>query len=76
MTGVEAFQALRSWKKIRRTSWKQSEFVEVQDMGNGNGELLRHVEEVTTYHRIYRKASIFADLLRDLLEHDDWEIVE
>jgi hypothetical protein len=76
MTAIEAFIALRSWKKIRRASWKQTEFVEVKDMGNGNGELLRHVEEVTTYHIIHRNASVFADLLRDLLEYDDWEIVE
>lgn len=76
MTGVEAFNELRNWKKIRRKFWSESEYVEVKDLGNGNGELLRHIDKVTLYNRLHHNADLFADLLRDLLQHDDWEMVE
>lgn len=76
MTGIEAFCKLRDWKTIRRECWSESEYVEVKDMGDGTGELEIHKDLVTANDHFHHRANRFADLLRDLLLHDDWEVVE
>ncbi len=76
MTGLEALQALREGKKIKRTDWKDSEYLRVYgdrtsicpsfDYHRKRGEDCYYPEDAVI---------LTEDILNDFLE-DDWEVVE
>jgi hypothetical protein len=76
MTGIEAFIALRCRKNIRRKSWDENQLVKwtVVNENQMSMEILKN--DYSLEDKIYRHANLFANLMGDLLEYDDWEIVE
>lgn len=66
MTGIEALQALRNGQKVRRPAWEET-YVAMHYLGRGSD--IWEIEYVpnTEYETIDED---------DLLEYDDWEIVE
>jgi hypothetical protein len=75
MTGVEALQALRDGKKIKRAEWKDGEYLRVYgdrtsicpsfDYHRKRGEDCYYPEDAVI---------LTEDILNDFLE-DDWEVV-
>ena len=76
MTGVEAFNALRDRKNIRRKCWDKSQLVKWTVLNEN--QMTMHIlkKDYSLEDKIYKHANLFANLLGDLLEHDDWEVVE
>ena len=64
MTGLEALQALRDGKQIKRSVWSEDEFIlfKGNDVGyEGN--------------RQWPFSGLFYEILMGLVKYDDWEIV-
>ena len=76
MTGLEAFNALRDRKNIRRKCWHKSQLVKWTVLNEN--QMTMHIlkNDYSLEDKIYKHANLFANLLADLLEYDDWEIVE
>jgi hypothetical protein len=76
MTAIEAFIALRNRKNIRRKCWDKSQLVKWTVLNETQMTMQILKNDYSTEDKIYRHANLFANLLGDLLEYDDWEIVE
>jgi hypothetical protein len=76
MTGVEAFIALRCRKNIRRKCWDKSQLVKWTPINENQMSMEVLKDDYSLEDKIYRHANLFANLMGDLLEYDDWEIVE
>lgn len=76
MTAIEAFIALRNRKNIRRKFWDKSQLVKWTVLNETQMTMQILKNDYSTEDKIYRHANLFANLLGDLLEYDDWEIVE
>ena len=76
MTGLEAFIALRDRKNIRRKCWDGSQLVKWTVLNENQMQMHILKKDYSFEDKIYRYGNLFANLLGDLLEHDDWEVVE
>lgn len=76
MTAIEAFIALRNRKNIRRKCWDKNQLVKWTVLNETQMTMQILKNDYSTEDKIYRHANLFANLLGDLLEYDDWEIVE
>ena len=76
MTAIEAFIALRNRKNIRRKCWDKNHLVKWTVLNETQMTMQILKNDYSTEDKIYRHANLFANLLGDLLEYDDWEIVE
>lgn len=76
MTGVEAFIALRNRRNIRRKCWNENHLVKWTPVNEHQMSMEILKDDYSLEDKIYRHANRFANLIGDLLEHDDWEIVE
>jgi hypothetical protein len=76
MTGLEAFIALRNRKNIRRKCWDENQLVKWTAVNENQMSMQILKNDYDLKDKIYRHANLFANLLGDLLEYDDWEIVE
>jgi hypothetical protein len=76
MTGHEAFLALRDRKNIRRKCWDKSQLVKWTVLNDN--QITMHIlkNDYSLEDKVYKHANLFANLLADLLEYDDWEVVE
>ena len=72
MTGIEALQALREGKKIRRKYWDVNMFLNI----NENWSVTLSDEYFDTAHYLYKSfAMAVIDIYTDILA-DDWEVME
>ena len=76
MTGIEAFIALRNRKNIRRKCWDENQLVKWTAVNENQMSMQILKNDYDLKDKIYRHANLFANLLGDLLEYDDWEVVE
>lgn len=76
MTGIEAFIALRKQKNIRRKCWDSSQLVKWTVLNENQMQMHILKKDYSLEDKIYRQVNLFANLLKDLLEHDDWEVVK
>ena len=76
MTGLEAFIALRDRKNIRRKCWDSSQLVKWTVLNENQMQMHILKKDYSLEDKIYRYGNLFANLLADLLEYDDWEVVE
>jgi hypothetical protein len=72
LTGLEALQALREGKKIRRKYWDVNMFLNI----NEKCSVTLSDEYFDTAHYLYKSfAMAVIDVYTDILA-DDWEVVE
>ena len=76
MTGQEAFVALRDRKNIRRKCWDRSQLVKWTVLNENQMQMHILKKDYSLEDKIYKYGNLFANLRADLLEYDDWEVVE
>ena len=65
VTGLEALQALRDGKQIKRSVWSEDEFI-----------LFRGNDLAYEGNRQWPFGGLFYEILIGLVKYDDWKIVE
>lgn len=68
MTGIEALEALRNGKKIKRKVWDEGQFILFSDPNV--------MFEDNNHNTSWPFAGLYHSILMGFVKEDDWEIVE